>query len=126
MYYCTKTIRRSEYRRIVTSISSRWLFADIHVAFGDLLLNSHFEVAREAGSRLFQSALWDCFKKRIFNMATNSSHNALWQPSRPSLQRNLKVANRARLLDTAPFRLKKETALATQVKFQLLYKAVFL
>ena len=25
---------------IVTSISSRWLFADIHVAFGDQLLNS--------------------------------------------------------------------------------------
>ena len=122
MYYYTKTIsrrRRREYRQIVTETKSRWLFADI-------LLNSNFEVAREAGSRLFQSALWDCFKKLIFNIAANSSHNALWQPSRPSLQRNLKVANRARLLDTAPFRLKKETALATQVKFQLLYKAVFL
>ena len=47
-------------------------------------------------------------------MAANSSHNALWQLSRPSLQRNLKVANTARVLDIAPFRLKKETAPAMQ------------
>ena len=59
-------------------------------------------------------------------MAADSSHNALWQPSRPSLQRNLKAVNRARVLDIAPFRLKKETAPAMQVKFQLLHKAFFL
>ena len=47
-------------------------------------------------------------------MAANSSHSALWQLSRPSLQRNLKVANTARVLDIAPFRLKKETAPARQ------------
>ena len=37
-YNYTKTIsrhRRRENRRIDTSASSRWLFADIHVAFGD-------------------------------------------------------------------------------------------
>ena len=33
----------------------------------------HFEVAREPGSRWFQSALWDCFGGRIFNMAANLS-----------------------------------------------------
>ena len=34
---------------------------------------SHFEVARDAGSRCCQSALWDSFVGRIFNMAANSS-----------------------------------------------------
>ena len=44
-----------------------------------------------------QSALWDCFGRRIFNMPAilppKQSHNALWQPSRPGHPRNLKVAN---------------------------------
>ena len=48
---------------------------------------SHFEVGRETGSRCCQSALWDCFGERIFNMAANSSHNALRQPSRPRVSR---------------------------------------
>ena len=44
-----------------------------------------------------QSALWDCFGRRIFNMAAvlppKQSRNALWQPSRPGLPGNFKVAN---------------------------------
>ena len=38
-----------------------------------LITNHHFEVARETGSRLHQSALLDCFGRSIFNMAVNSS-----------------------------------------------------
>ena len=36
-----------------------------------------------------QTALWDCFGGRIFNMAANSSPNTV----PPGLQRNLKVGN---------------------------------
>ena len=32
---------------------------------------NHFEVARETGGDGCQSALWDCFKGSIFNMAAN-------------------------------------------------------
>ena len=45
-----------------------------------------------------ESALWDYFGGRIFNMVANSSskqsHNTLWQPSQTGLPRNLKVADR--------------------------------
>ena len=44
-----------------------------------------------------QSALWDCFGDAFSTWRQirppKQSHNALWQPSRPSLPRNLKVAN---------------------------------
>ena len=43
------------------------------------------------------SALWDCSGRRIYGHVgmrpPKQSHNALWQTSRPSLPRNLKVAN---------------------------------
>ena len=39
----------------------------------------HFEVALETESRWFQSALWDCFGGRIFNMVANSSPKAVPQ-----------------------------------------------
>ena len=45
-----------------------------------------------------QSTLWDCFGGRISTWPQirrpKQSHNALWHPSRPSLPRNLKLANR--------------------------------
>ena len=57
----------------------------------------HFEVARETGSGVCQTALWDCFGGRIFNMAANSSLKTVPQctltTSTTRLQRNLKVAN---------------------------------
>ena len=67
--------------------------------FGKLSDISHFEVARYAGLRCCQSALRDCFVGRIFNMggkfvSLKQSHNALSQPFRPGLPRNLKVANK--------------------------------
>ena len=44
-----------------------------------------------------QSALWDCFGGQICRHFENSSPKTVpqctWQPSRPGLQRNLKVAN---------------------------------
>ena len=57
----------------------------------------HFEVARETGGDGCQSALWDCFKGSIFNMAANSSPKIVPQCTLttvyPGLARNLKVVN---------------------------------
>ena len=41
------------------------------------------------------TVLWDEFAAMLKMRPQKQSHNALWQPSRPGLPRNLKVANRS-------------------------------
>ena len=59
----------------------------------------HFEVARRPGQDGCQSALWDCFGGTHFQHGCNFAPKTVpqctfsWQPSRPGLPRNLKVAN---------------------------------
>ena len=57
----------------------------------------HFEFARETGRDGCESALWYCFGEQICRHVESAtqkqSHNALSQPSRAGLPRNLKVAN---------------------------------
>ena len=57
----------------------------------------HFKVARETEGDGCQSALWDCFKGSIFNMAANSSPKTVPQCTlttmSPGLPRNLNVTN---------------------------------